>query len=508
MTALLALSILMQASAASDECSISGRVYSVSTAAPLKKVQLRLSGSSVNSRLSETAATTDAEGNFRFDHLAAGKYSVAAERSGYLRTSAPWVACPSSDVLIKMQAQGLIYGKVLDDDGEPIGSAAVTLSRRTWMRGQRRLQVMQNTFSQADGSFVLGNLASGGYYLSVRNNGRAPKGEAYVQNFYPNTPDPQAATPISVIAGAEVRGLSLRVRSTRVYSIRGLASNATGEPVSGVPLMLVSLDGSMSNTGTTRGAFEFQNVAPGNYVIQAVPYGDRNSVNKVTAHVAVMVGDADVADLRVTLSPGAEIPGVVKLDDGPSTQAFQVTLEPLNGGGLDDTANVKDGAFELRSVAPTLYHVATSGLADGYYVKAMRFAGRDIAHRELDLTSGASDTLEIQLSAKPATIAGTVRNSNGDPVPSAMVHVWSDDSEIRQASTDDAGHFTLRNFAPGEYRVIAFESIDRGVVDNPAFRAAFDRQSATVTLQESSQESVDLKLVSKAAIDIEVAKLP
>ncbi len=510
MTALLFLSILLQTPNAGQECSISGRVSSLSTGAPLKKAQLHLAGQGVNSRLTETATTTDAEGNFRFDHLASGKYSVRAERSGYLMSSAPSLPCPSSDVTIRMPVQGLIYGKVLDDEDEPIGRIAlVSVYRRTWIHGQRRLQKAQGTLAQADGSFVIGNLASGTYYLSAKTAMRTLKGEAPVENFYPDTPDAQAATPVSVLAGAEVRGLNLRVRTARVYSIRGKAFIAGGEPLAGIPLMLISADGSMSNTGTTAGLFEFQNVVPGSYVIQAVPDGERNSVNRPTAHVPVTVGGEDVTDVQIALSPGAEIPGVVKLDDAPATQTFQVTLEPLNGGGLEDVANVKDGAFELRSVAPTTYYIAITNLPDGYCVKSMRFAGRDVVHRELDLSSGAGGTLEIQLSAKPAAITGTVRNSNGDPVSSAIVQVWSkDDPEVRPALTDDAGHFTLRNFAPGEYRVIAFESIERGVIENPTFRASFEGQAAAVTLQEGSQENADLKLIPKAAVDAEVARLP
>src|SRR5580704_14992346 len=124
MTALLFLSILLQTPNAGQDCSISGRVSSLSTGSPLRKAQVHLAVQGVNSRLTETATTTDAEGNFRFDHLASGKYAVRAERSGYLMSSAPSLPCPSSDVTIKMPVQGLIYGRVLDDEGEPIGRIA------------------------------------------------------------------------------------------------------------------------------------------------------------------------------------------------------------------------------------------------------------------------------------------------------------------------------------------------------------------------------------------------
>src|SRR5271156_3801114 len=100
MTGLLFLSILLQTPNAGQECSIAGRISSLSTGAPLRKAQVHLAVQGVNSRLTETTTATDGEGNFRFDHLASGKYSVRAERNGYLMTSMPSLPCPSSDVTI------------------------------------------------------------------------------------------------------------------------------------------------------------------------------------------------------------------------------------------------------------------------------------------------------------------------------------------------------------------------------------------------------------------------
>lgn len=496
-----------------QECSISGRVYSASTGAPLKKAQVRLAGQGVNARLSAAANTTDAEGSFRFDHLGAGQYTAMADRNGYLSAAAQKISCGATDVIIKMQPQGMIYGKVMDDD-EPFGHASVSVYSRVWIRGTRRMQVVQSTNAQADGSFVLGNLMPGNYYLSARGNTRPPNGEAYVENFFPNTEDVQAAAPVAVAAGAEVRGLELRVRTARVYSIRGKATNQSGEPVNGVPLMLVHADGpsrgSMSNAGTRGGLFEFQNVVPGVYAIQSLPVRspEGGATASMTAHLPVTVGDADVENLQVTLSPGAEIPGSVKLDDAPFSQNLSVNLQPANGAGIDNNAQVKGGVFALRGVAPTLYRVMIQNLPDGYYVKAIRFGGRDLVRRDLDLSAGGSGTLEILLSAKPASISGSVRNSDGDPVADATVNVWTkDDPDIRTARTDASGKFTLANLAPGEYHAIAWESLDRGVIENPAFRASFENQAAAVTLQEGSLENADLKVVSKDVSDAEVAKL-
>jgi uncharacterized surface anchored protein len=509
-----ALPLLLAFFAQSQECSISGRVYSASTGAPLKKAQVQLVGPAVTGRPSGASATTDAEGGFHFDHLAAVQYTAMADRNGYLHASVR-ASCGSTDVTIKMLPQGMIYGRVIDDDGEPYGHANVSVYSRIWIRGQRQPQVIQNTSAQADGSFVLGNLTPGNYYLSARGNTKPPNGEAFVENFFPNTTDIQSASPVSVAAGADLRGIELRVRTARVYSIRGKATNQNGEPVNGIPLMLMHTGGSnrgaMSSAGTSRGVFEFQNVAPGTYAIQSLTSRpmDGGGPATLTANLPITVGEGDIDNLQVTLIPGSEIPGMVKLDDAPFSQSLSVALQMANGAGVDYNAQVKEGSFTLRNVAPALYRVQVQNLPDGYYLKSIRFAGRDLLHREVDLSAGVAGALEILLSAKPASISGTVRNSDGDPVADATVNVWSkDDPDIRAARTDASGHFTVRNFAPGEYRVIAWESIDRGVIENPAFRASFESQAGVVTLQEGSQETADLKVVSKGASDAEVAKLP
>ncbi len=514
MTAFVLLPLLMQPPGADQECSISGRVYSASTGAPLKKAQVRLTGQGVNARLSEAARATDAEGNFRFDHLHAGQYTAMADRSGYLSFGGTHAPCGTTDVTIRMTPQGMIYGRVVDDDDEAAPGANVSIYRRAWVRGQRRLQMVHTTVAQADGSFVLGSLPPGSYFLGAMGNSRVERGEAYVETFFPNTPDAQAATAVTVTAGADIRGLSLRVRTAHVYSIRGTAAGPGGERVSAVPLILMNTGGTnrggMSNTSRGGGTFEFHNVAPGSYLIQAVSYQLPGSGTPAwTAHFPVTVGEADVEGVHIVLSPGAEIPGVVKVGEELSPLIQNVTLEPQNGEGVSYNAQARNGSFTLRNVPPALYQVQLQFLPGGYYIKGMRFAGRDLARRELDLSAGGNGTLEIQLSAKPGSLGGGVRNSNGDPVPDVTVNVWTnDDPEIRTVRTNASGGFMLRDLAPGEYHAIAWEQLDRGVIESPAFRAAFESRSTAVSLAEGSRENVDLKIVPKTVTDAEVAKLP
>src|SRR5215210_5061475 len=60
--------------------SIRGRVVTADTGAPVRRAQVRISGSEVLSK----NAVTDNEGRYEFRDLPSGKYSVLASKPGYV----------------------------------------------------------------------------------------------------------------------------------------------------------------------------------------------------------------------------------------------------------------------------------------------------------------------------------------------------------------------------------------------------------------------------------------
>ena len=76
------------------------------------------------------------------------------------------------------------------------------------------------------------------------------------------------------------------------------------------------------------------------------------------------------------------------------------------------------------------------------------------------------------------------------------------------AITDRNGGFSIRNLAPGEYKIVAWEEIELGLSQDPGFRSRFESQASSVTLRDGSHESVEVKVVGKDAIEAEMAKLP
>ena len=143
------------------------------------------------------------------------------------------------------------------------------------------------------------------------------------------------------------------------------------------------------NTGT----FEFPAVPPGSYNIVAQSAGPAQQ--RVTARVAVDVGNGDVNNVAVRLQPPLTISGKVTID---STQAavklssVRLNFTPAEPGPGNQARNGQtqlgdDGTFQTELGADA-YTVEAGGLPDGYYLKTVKLAGREMPDAVLDLSYG------------------------------------------------------------------------------------------------------------------------
>jgi hypothetical protein len=175
--------------------------------------------------------TTDNAGNFVFEDVAPGRYTLSAEKPGFVTTryGARSNTSPGSQLTltagmelkslsIKMTPQGVIAGKVLDQDGDPVASALVQVLRMAYVRGRRQAQPTGAGSTNDLGEFRVSNLAPGRYYISATDSrttlntperaghsGEAQEGN--IMTFYPNGTDVSSAAPVDVAAGGELRGL-------------------------------------------------------------------------------------------------------------------------------------------------------------------------------------------------------------------------------------------------------------------------------------------------------------
>ena len=128
---------------------IRGRVLSAETGTAVRRAQVRVSGPDIGMKV----ATTDEGGRFDFVGLPAGRFILAATKSGYVSVQygqtrpfesgkpielAEAQILDKADILIPRGSA--ISGSILDEFGDPVTDAMVSAMRSVWSNGRRRLQ--------------------------------------------------------------------------------------------------------------------------------------------------------------------------------------------------------------------------------------------------------------------------------------------------------------------------------------------------------------------------------
>jgi protocatechuate 3,4-dioxygenase beta subunit len=559
---------------AEQKIRVEGTIFSLN-GDTVRKANVRLQGAPGQSNQPPTSysETTDNTGKFVFDDVAPGWYTLSAEKPGFVTarygarsgTSIGMqlkltAGMEMKDLAIKMTPQGVIAGKVLDQDGDPVVSVQVQAMRFTYSRGRKQLQPTSGTSTNDLGEYRLINLAPGRYFIIATDRPQPQSGaqerpgragtvqEANITTYYPNGANASNAAAIDVAAGSEMRGTDIRLLHTKVYRVRGKAVDSSGVPATAVVSLTRKEDGGnlpafLNGGGSSQlrpdGTFEFRNITPGNYVLQLaqVIAANGNQPANLTGRVEVTVGDANIDDLVLPLGPGLEISGAVHLEDGNISSVLKSALGPpgvTSAGNPVATAPLRlalistdsisqstpnaqvkeDGTFRFPSVGLSKYLLNLFALPRGIYLKSVRFGGQDVAHAPIDTTSGTGGTLDLVLSSKGAEVAGSVQNDKGEPLAGINVTLWPKASDasftggIEQSFTNQNGVFRFQSLAPGDYYVAAWEELEPGLAQSADFLSHFTSEASAITLAEGGQESRDLKTVPAEKVALEIAKLP
>jgi len=366
------------AQSADSACKFEGQVLSASTGAPLKNATLKLTmrglvqspSHSVNEPDSfET--TSGAEGRFVFDATPLAKYRLSVERTGYVvggydgildcaATTAESNSPERKSIVVKLTPQAIISGRVVDDDGEPVPDAEVEILRRTWVSGSRRLNKVALEETHADGSFAIGALTAGRYYLraSHRKEEDDPaepgrKGsvkEVFVPTFFPGALDVTGATPIDVAAGAQIPGIDIRLKKSRAFRVSGkVVTSASKILLDDIELNLLQQDGPPASPSAELedGRFEFRDILPGSYILRPFSF---NHPLTLVGSIAITVRDEDVRDLSLALGAPVEVKGTWTLDGAEITNVSPpyITFTPDNGQTQPQVSAANGGKFTAQ----------------------------------------------------------------------------------------------------------------------------------------------------------------
>ncbi len=518
---------------------VAGQVVQDPGGMPLKKVMVTLTpaggdiAASGDSRVYERipfSAVTDAEGHFQIDHVHPGDYFVTLDRNGFVSTrrrsrsysSPSFSVAAGQDVtglLFRMLPAGVIEGKILDEDGDPLPGAEVVAVAAT----------NQNAVSGGQtndlGEYRISGLPSG-EYLVMAQSGQPPalisskpeEPRVYAPTFYPGTMDRRQATKIQVHVGDEV-GANFGLVLTRTFSVRGNVSGLrpqNGSQAGPAQVALEAIDNPMAQhfqgSLLPNGTFQIAGILPGTYRT-TITANSGDGWQVLRTGQTVEVNAADVDGLQLSPEPPSQIRGHFRMDtnggQSPDWTQLNFQLDPDDHDGSTNAAAskvAKDGTFNLR-VPSGNYHVIVTTNSNGeawrdFIVKEVVLNGKDVGDSGF-LIAGGLTSLEVVASAQGSSIEGNVVDEDGKPVADITVVCIPDSTRrkrrdiYQQVQTDRQGHFALRGLNPGEYQVLTLDDPADDITD-PDFVAAHEALGQTVTLDAGERKGVVLKLPAES----------
>ncbi|HMI54397.1 MAG TPA: carboxypeptidase regulatory-like domain-containing protein [Candidatus Saccharimonadales bacterium] len=523
--------------------SIHGTVIEAKSGQPIRKVRVEVFGGAAQS-FGPHSATTSADGTFSIEDIPPGRYTVNLQHTGFVQTmTSPgqrtFTLQPGQSITMlkfKMDAAGVISGKIVDSDGDPISAVSVNAT----LPGSMPLTGMLGSFGSATtndlGEYRISDLRPGKYLISALPSQREPvvhvdeKGKTkepliYASTFYPGTIDKTRAIAVEVRGGQDA-AVNFGVLLTHAYRVSGTVAGVPSQAM--VRLILTSKLGGAGMDAPEElrqdNRFEYQNVLPGSYVVvmlvvKGIGSGGQPDMQMVRLAPSIEVDNSDVVGVQLQTEPVGQIHGKFHLDtDGTFDWAqLNVNLLPIAenesntlSGIAEGAAYIRptsnsvvnsDGSFEMKNVPSGKYYLVVGAHSDSlrdYYTKSVNFGGRNVADSGFETNGDLY--LDVVVSAKGATIDGTVLDSHAQPVPYAVVvvvpnleHRARPDS-YQQETSDERGHFTARGLNAGSFVVLAFEELQEDM-RQPGFLNKHRGKGEKVDVEEGTRKSVTARII-------------
>ena len=523
-------------------CRVSGRVVSAADGAPLRSARVGLIQANVRRHPLVYATTTDSEGRFELKLVEAGRYEFFASHLGFLEQhyqakgpeegEGAVLSLASgqevNDAMFRLIRASVITGKVVDDNGEPMMGVSVSVLHKPTEeeredegpRGKKLEMISVSTVPTDDrGEYRIFGLKPGEYFVKAVETtdlqsfyGQLPEGSdaivlrelgsQFAPVYVPGVLQMDQAQPVVLGAGEEAQA-DLAMRRIKLVEVAGRVIGPDGSPAlrSYVQLSQAGISdwsGELGGGTDSKGEFSIKGVPPGTYYISASMQDKEKYYN---ARQKVEVAEATVEGVVLSMGSGASIHGWVRTATGAPAPLGRmwIRLQPTaeegdSGSAFAEVSN--DGSFELGGVADGGYALAANGLDKGWFVKSVHLGNEDVLQNGVQVENGVvKGSVDIVVSSDGAQIEGNVTDSDKDQSLAgvqvkARVDPPSDYNygRSRATTTDQHGHFVLKDLPPGKYSVTA--KMPKSSAGAPAIKS----DAVAVTVGEREHRALDFKL--------------
>jgi protocatechuate 3,4-dioxygenase beta subunit len=345
---------------------------------------------------------TDAQGRFRFEHLAGVSFSVWARAPGF-GAAMRERAAPGEPVELFLPAARRLTGQVVDDAGRGVAGARVHAV-------SRKVPLPSEAVTGPEGTFTLEGLGEGPFYVLASARGFLP-----------------AVAPLVEAGAREVR---LRLEPARTLEVH---VTREGQPAEAT--VRLEADHLARAAKTEGGVVRFDNLYPDSLVVSAEAglYG--------AAPRGLTLGER-LTQVTLELEEAGTLMVTVVDDTGQPVPSPRLALRTTRGNDAIQTQKPATGAL-----------VQFGPLAVGDYVLEGKAPGFHDAQLPAHVKPGET-ALELEM-ARATVVAGHVLDQYGRPAPNVSVLVQPTGDTVL---ADAEGHFSIAVPSPGLYELHAHHS--------------------------------------------------
>jgi hypothetical protein len=486
---------------ASSGHAISGTLVNAKSGLPIADADVYLSDTRENKRAAETK--TDSEGRFSFSDLRDGKYGLRASHRGFVAAyfqehQGFWTGIVTGDGLettglkMTLDPQGILYGTVTDESGDPVPQARISLYRPDPNSGTGKMQRAGSASSDGLGNFEFPRLSPGSYYLSVVGKPwysthpqprldadgsliddahHYPLDVAYPTTYYPDVTEAGSAATIPVTAGDRIPVNLVLHPVPAVHVSMKVPNPGLNQPMA-TPQFREDVFGfsevAQGNVryyqshldqqgGTT--TVQIDGLAPGTYDLELRTFSGSNdagsrmtTVDATTDRISVDVSSAQpMADVSGKLA----MAGSAALPSGLSAMLSSQKGEERMGQPVG-----ADGTFHFQSMRPGTYELTVRASGKSLAVTQLTASGATVTGHLVKIGSES-----VELNAVLAEVSGSVSGFatlDGKPAPGVFVLLVPADPNAgteayRPDQSDSDGSFEYKRVIAGQYTVVAIE---------------------------------------------------
>jgi hypothetical protein len=271
-------------------------------------------------------------------------------------------------------------------------------------------------------------------------------------------------------------------------TVAGVVTDFAGRPVQGALLTLLATHGGAVQTVVeavtvtdANGGFRYRDLPEGTYVLQGSKTGLFGSVpiNGWSASPETLLAT------MLTLRPLTAVRGRIAFEGNgvpPNDRtSVRIGFRPMDFtsgpvGGFRIISRVNE-AWEFELLQLAWKGVVQVTAPAGWALKSIILDGRDIADTPYDFQSGDVSGLEVLLTSRVGSIAGTVLDGE-KPATDGVVIVFAEDSVTwtsptrasSVAQTNQRGAFAINSLLPGRYLAVAVPNLPSAQIDETWLR--------------------------------------